>query len=295
METVISTQGLTKRYRKARGITDLSITVNKGDIYGFIGSNGAGKSTTIRSLLGLIRAQSGKAEVFGLDIRRHKREILSDIGYIPSEASYYPGMRVHDALRMAARLRRRDCALEARKISAALSLDMNRKIDELSFGNKKKLAIALALQHKPQLLILDEATSGLDPLVQKAFWDLVMERHRQGATVFLSSHILSEVQQHCTRAAIIREGRLVVEDSVEALSRSAAKRVTLRGCDHLPEDFPGALGITVINRNISFLFQGDYHQLLRDLQTVAFSDLSITEPDMEEIFLHFYEKGGEAQ
>ena len=292
METVIRTEELTKRYRRARGITGLSITVNKGDIYGFIGSNGAGKSTTIRALLGLIRPNEGQASIFGLDIKKHRREILSDIGYIPSEAAYYPRMRVSDALRMAAQLRRRDCALEARKVCNALSLDMNRKITELSFGNKKKLAIALALQHKPQLLILDEATSGLDPLIQKAFWDLLMERHRQGATIFLSSHILSEIQQHCTRAAIIREGRLVAEDSVEALSRSAAKRVTLRGCPYLSENFPGAVSLTRMEHSVSFLFQGDYKKLCADLQQVEFSDLSITEPDMEEIFLHFYEKGG---
>lgn len=292
METVIKTNRLTKRYRRARGITNLSITVNKGDIYGFIGSNGAGKSTTIRVLLGLIRANAGKAEVFGFDVNRRKREILSDIGYIPSEVSYYPGMRVSDALRMSAQLRRRDCALEARRLCGALSLDMNRKIQELSFGNKKKLAIALALQHRPQLLILDEATSGLDPLIQKAFWDLLNERHVQGATIFLSSHVLSEIQQHCTRAAIIREGELVVEDSVGTLSKNAAKRVTLRGCDHFPEDFAGAINPTRGDHSVSFLFQGDCKRLLWDLQQVTFSDLTITEPDMEEIFLHFYEKGG---
>ena len=293
MEAVIKTHQLTKRYRKARGIQEVSITVNKGDVYGFIGSNGAGKSTTIRVLLGLIQANAGWAEVFGYDIKRRKREILSDIGYIPSEASYYPGMRVSDALRMSAQLRRRDCALEARRVSDALQLDMNRKIEELSFGNKKKLAIALALQHKPQLLILDEATSGLDPLIQKAFWDLLMERHQQGATIFLSSHILSEIQQHCTRAAIIREGVIVSEDSVEALARSAAKRVSLRGTSGLPEGFPGAINPTRMDNSVSFLFQGDYKQLLHDLQQVEFKDISITEPDMEEIFLHFYEKGGE--
>ena len=292
---MIETSHLTKRYGRARGIEDLSIRVNRGDIYGFIGSNGAGKSTTIRALLGLIRPSGGSARVLGFDIIRQKKEILANVGYIPSEISYYPGMRGSDVLRMAARLRRVACGAEAKRLAERMSLDLNRKVTDLSFGNKKKVAIVCALQHKPDLLILDEPTSGLDPLMQKAFWDLILERHRQGATVFLSSHVLSEIQQHCTRAAIIREGRLVVEDSVEALSRSAAKRVTLRGCDHLPEDFPGALGITVINRNISFLFQGDYHQLLRDLQSVAFSDLSITEPDMEEIFLHFYEKGGEAQ
>lgn len=293
METVIKTLQLTKRYRRARGITGLSITVNQGDIYGFIGSNGAGKSTTIRVLLGLIRANEGQAEVFGRDIRRGRRGILADIGYIPSEASYYPGMRVSDALKMSAQLRRKDCSAEAAQVCGVLSLDMNRKINELSFGNRKKLAIALALQHQPRLLILDEATSGLDPLIQKAFWDLLMERHAKGATIFLSSHVLSEIQQHCTRAAIIREGRLVVEDSVEALSRSAAKRVTLRGCESDLPGFPGAISATRLGNSISFLFQGDYKQLCRDLQQVSFSDLSITEPDMEEIFLHFYGKGGE--
>jgi len=151
------------------------------------------------------------------------------------------------------------------------------------------------LQHRPQLLILDEATSGLDPLMQKTFWDLLNERHAQGATIFLSSHILSEIQQHCTRAAIIREGELVVEDSVETLSRNAAKRVTLRGCDDLPKDFSGAINPTRGDHSVSFLFRGDYKQLLWDLQQLAFSDLTITEPDMEEIFLHFYGKGGEQE
>ncbi len=292
MEAVISTRNLTKHYRRARGIIDLSITVNKGDIYGFIGSNGAGKSTTIRVLLGLIRMNGGKAEVFGEDVRRRRREILSGIGYIPSEAAYYPNMRVTDAIRMSADLRRRDCAREARRLSGILGLDTGRKVEELSFGNRKKLAIVLALQHKPDLFILDEATSGLDPLIQKAFWDLLAQRHSQGATIFLSSHVLSEIQQHCTRAAIIREGRLVAEDSVGALSRTAAKRVTLRGCERLPEGFPGAVGVSRLDSGVSFLFQGDHKKLLSDLQALEFEDLSITEPDMEEIFLHFYEKAG---
>ncbi len=290
METVIRTRNLTKSYHRARGIIDLSITVNKGDIYGFIGSNGAGKSTTIRILLGLIKGNSGKAEVFGEDIRRRRREILSGIGYIPSEASYYPNMRVSDAIRMSADLRRMDCAREARRLCGILELDISRKVEELSFGNRKKLGIVLALQHRPDLLILDEATGGLDPLMQKAFWDLMAQRHDQGATIFFSSHVLSEIQQHCTRAAIIREGRLVVEDSVDSLSHSAAKRITLRGCARLPEGFSGAFDVTRLDGSVSFLFRGEYKQLLSDLQGVAFDDLSITEPDMEEIFMHFYEK-----
>ena len=292
METAIKAQNLTKSYHRARGIIDLSITVNKGDIYGFIGSNGAGKSTTIRVLLGLIKRNSGKVEVFGEDIKRRRREILSGIGYIPSEASYYANMRVSDAIRMSADLRRMDCAREARRLCGILSLDTARKVEELSFGNRKKLGIVLALQHRPDLLILDEATGGLDPLIQKAFWELIAERHKQGATIFFSSHVLSEIQQHCNRAAIIREGRLVVEDSVSSLSRSAAKRVTLRGCSNMPEGFPGAIGMTWLDNNASFLFQGDYRKMLSDLQSISFEDISITEPDMEDIFMHFYEKDG---
>ncbi len=289
---MIETARLTKRYGKARGIENLSIRVNRGDIYGFIGSNGAGKSTTIRLLLGLIWPTSGSAKVLGLDIVKQKKEILAGVGYIPSEISYYSGMRGADAARMAARLRRVECTAEARRLAERMSLDLNRKVTDLSFGNKKKVAIVCALQHKPDLLILDEPTSGLDPLMQKAFWDIILERHRQGATVFLSSHVLSEIQQHCTRAAIIREGRLVVEDDVYTLAQTAAKRVTLRNVRGELPVIQGAKDLTQVGSNVSFLVQGDARQLLNDLRQGDFDDLTITEPDMEEIFLHFYEKEG---
>jgi ABC-2 type transport system ATP-binding protein len=289
---LIQTMGLTKRYGRARGIENLSIHVSRGDIYGFIGSNGAGKSTTIRLLLGLIRPSGGSAKVLGLDILKHKKEILAGVGYVPSEISYYSGMRGMDAARMAARLRRVECTAEARRLAERLSLDLNRKVTDLSFGNKKKVAIVCALQHKPDLLILDEPTSGLDPLMQKAFWDIILERHRQGATVFLSSHVLSEIQQHCTRAAIIREGRLVVEDDVRTLAQTAAKRVTLHNVrGELPE-IQGAKDMHWVGSTVSFLVQGDARQLLEDLRRGDFEDLTITEPDMEEIFLHFYENEG---
>lgn len=289
---VIETAGLTKRYGRARGIDDLSIRVNRGDIYGFIGSNGAGKSTTIRLLLGLIRPTGGSARVLGLDIVKQKKEILASVGYIPSEISYYPGMRGLDAARMAARLRRVACGAEARRLSERMSLDLSRRVSDLSFGNKKKVAIVCALQHKPDLLILDEPTSGLDPLMQKAFWDIILERHRQGATIFLSSHVLSEIQQHCTRAAIIREGRLVVEDDVYTLAQTAAKRVTLHNVRGELPRVQGARDLTRVGSNVSFLVQGKARRLLEDLQQGDFDDLTITEPDMEEIFLHFYEKEG---
>ena len=207
----IRTTHLTKSYGKARGIVDMNLTVEEGEFFGFIGPNGAGKSTTIRTLLGLIRPTSGSAAVLGLDVVRDRQEVLARVGYLPSEAVFYPGMRVRELLRLSAGLRKADCAKEAALLCERLRLDPTAKVDKLSFGNRKKAAIICALQHRPPLLLLDEPTSGLDPLMQREFFTILQERHREGATVFLSSHILSEIQRNCGRAAIIREGRLMDE------------------------------------------------------------------------------------
>ena len=206
---IIKTARLTKYYGKARGILDLDLSVEQGEFFGFIGPNGAGKSTTIRTLLGLIAPTSGSAKIFGKDITKEKESILRNIGYLPSEAVFYQGMRVKDVLKLSADLRKKDCTQEARRLCDRLQLDMSQKVDELSFGNRKKVAIVCALQHRPELLVLDEPTGGLDPLMQKEFFDILRERNRDGATVLLSSHILSEIQRNCTRAAIIRDGRIL--------------------------------------------------------------------------------------
>ena len=204
----VSTHNLTKYYGKSRGIVDVSLSVEQGDFFGFIGPNGAGKSTTIRTLLGLISPTNGSAEIFGRNISEKRTEILSDIGYLPSETLFYGGMRIKDILRLSADLRKKDCTQEAKKLCERLELDTSRKIDELSLGNRKKVGIVCALQHKPKLYILDEPTSGLDPLMQREFFALLKERNDEGATVFLSSHILSEIQQHCNHAAVIRDGKI---------------------------------------------------------------------------------------
>ena len=218
----IQTTNLTKYYGKSRGIVDLNLEVKKGEFFGFIGPNGAGKSTCIRTLLGLIQCSSGSATVLGLDIQQDKTEILKRVGYMPSETRFYAGMRVKDVLKLSADLRGQNCDDEAQRLCERLQLDMNKKVEELSFGNKKKVAIVCALQHKPELLILDEPTSGLDPLMQREFFQILQERNAEGTTIFLSSHILAEVQRNCTRAGIIREGRLIACDSVEALSQTKA-------------------------------------------------------------------------
>ena len=208
---MIDIQKLTKSYGKSRGITELTLRVPEGSCFGFIGPNGAGKSTTIRTLLGLLKPTSGSARVLGLDCLRERTAILAQTGYMPSEAMFYPEMRVREVIRFSAGLRGRDCAAEAASLCEALELDTHKRVRELSLGNRKKVSIVCAMQHRPRLYILDEPTSGLDPLVQRAFWQLLEARRREGATVFLSSHVLYEVQRYCERAAVIREGRLVVE------------------------------------------------------------------------------------
>lgn len=288
----IQTTNLTKYYGKARGIIDLSLSVEQGEFFGFIGPNGAGKSTTIRTLLGLIAPTSGEARIFEKDIVKDHISVLEQIGYLPSEAVFYPGMRVKDVLKLSADLRKKDCAEEAKKLCDRLQLDSSRKVDELSFGNRKKVGIVCALQSNPDLLILDEPTSGLDPLMQREFFEILKERNRRGTTVFLSSHVLSEIQRNCTRAAIIREGRLIACDSVEQLSQSNAKRISVHG----KVDLSGLDGIRDKKEgedSVSFLYTGDINKLLRILSAGQLSDISISEPDLEEIFLHYYEKDGE--
>ena len=210
-------KNLTKTYGRARGVTDLTLHVPAGSCFGFIGPNGAGKSTTIRTLLGLIAPTSGSAEVMGLDCVRDRTAILAQVGYMPSEAAFYPEMRVSQVIRLSADLRKKDCRAEAAELCRDLELDTRKKIRELSLGNRKKVSIVCAMQHRPRLYVLDEPTSGLDPLVQRAFWSQVERRRQEGAAVFLSSHVLYEVQRYCDRAAIIREGRLVVEGTTAEL------------------------------------------------------------------------------
>lgn len=289
---IIKTTNLTKFYGKARGIVDLNLTVEKGEFFGFIGPNGAGKSTTIRTLLGLIAPTSGNAEIFGKDITKEKEFILSNIGYLPSEAIFYPGMKVKEVLKLSADLRKKDCSGEAEKLCERLQLDTSRKVDDLSFGNRKKVAIVCALQSNPDLLILDEPTGGLDPLMQREFFEILKERNQRGTTVFLSSHILSEVQRNCTRAAIIRDGKIIACDSVEMLSKTSAKRITVHGTADL-KDLDGVRDKKYTDDSVSFLYGGDMNSLLRALSYGQVNDLTITEPDLEEVFMHYYEKDGE--
>lgn len=289
----IQIDNLTKSYGKARGIRQVSLTVPRGEFFGFIGPNGAGKSTTIRTLLGFLHPTSGDARVLGLDIRKNREEILANVGYLPAEAVFYPGMRVRDVLNLSANLRRKGCAQAAAQLCERLELDPSRKVETLSFGNRKKVAIVCALQHEPELLILDEPTSGLDPLMQKAFFEILQERHSAGATIFLSSHILSEIQHNCARAAIIRAGEIIACDRVAALSKTGAKRVRIHGAVDLAR-LEGLRDLQTSGNSAAFLYSGDMNRLLAVLAKGSVQDLTVTEPDLEEVFLHYYENEGEA-
>ena len=286
----ICTEKLTKYYGKARGIKNLDLTVEQGEFFGFIGPNGAGKSTTIRTLLGLITANSGKARVLGLDpAGKERKEILKRVGYLPSDTALYNGLTVRDMLKLSAGLRGKDCAAQAEELCERLQLDTGRKVEDLSFGNRKKVGIVCALQHKPELLILDEPTGGLDPLMQHEFFSILQERNREGVTVFLSSHVLSEIQRYCTRAAVIREGGIIACDSVDKLAHNSARRVTLRG-RVTRETLPEVREWSEMGGTVSFLYSGDMNLLLRRLSDGDIRDMNVSDPDLEEIFMHYYEK-----
>ena len=291
-QKAIFAEALTKSYGKARGISGLNLTVDQGSFFGFIGPNGAGKSTTIRTLLGLIHPNSGTGRVLGYDIEKDNRSILERVGYLPSDNAFYTGMRVKDILKLSAGLRKKDCSARAAELVERLQLDTEKKVEDLSFGNRKKVGIVCALQHDPELLILDEPTSGLDPLIQHEFFNILQEKNREGVTVFLSSHVLSEIQRHCSRAAIIREGRVIACDTVEQLSKSNARRVTLRG-SLFRDALPDTRDWKQENDTVSFLYSGDMNRLVQTLTAVDVQDLTIAEPDLEEIILHYYEKEGE--
>ncbi|MCR5115994.1 MAG: ABC transporter ATP-binding protein [Lachnospiraceae bacterium] len=213
MNNVIEINHLTKNYGKNRGVIDVSLKISQGDIFGFLGPNGAGKSTTIRSMLGFLKFDEGEINILGLDSVKDHVEILKNVGYMPSEAWFYNSMKVSDVIRYAADVRGLDCSKEAAKICERLKVDTNKKIKELSLGNRKKVSIVCAMQHRPKLFIFDEPTGGLDPLMQKHFFELINEYVDEGATCLLSTHVLSEVNKYCKNAAIMREGRLTMLDS----------------------------------------------------------------------------------
>ncbi|NBD25570.1 ABC transporter ATP-binding protein [Paenibacillus glycinis] len=292
MKPIVNIEGLTKTYGKRRGISGITFAIEEGEVFGFIGPNGAGKSTTIRTLLNIIFPTSGSASIFGKDVVTQSLDIRRQIGYLPSEVFYYDDMKVVDLLRFAAAFHR--CRNEKRiaDLAGRLDLDLNRKIEDLSFGNRKKVGIAQALLHEPKLLILDEPTGGLDPLMQNTFFELLKEERAKGTTIFFSSHILSEVQRMCDRVAIIKDGSLIKVESVENLMRNNLRHITLTARQPDEIDLSAIAGIVRRERigttHLKLLYDGDMKAFVQGIAGCPFTDILIEEPSLDEIFLHYY-------
>ena len=291
--SIIEVDQLTKYYgrARARGIVDVSFQVQEGEIFGFIGPNGAGKSTTIRLFLALIYPTRGSAKIFGKDCIEFGPEIRQEIGYLPSEVFYYEGMKVIDLLKYSASFYEKDTTARMYELAERMELDLKRKIDDLSYGNKKKVGIVQGLLHSPKLIILDEPTSGLDPLMQQKFFNLVREENARGATVFFSSHILGEVQRLCSRVAIIKEGRIINVQDIKSLQADNYKKIRMTGAglDRAVFQIDGVNNLAQTDGTVSFLFKGDINTITRLISTHELSDLTIEEPTLEEIFMHYYE------
>lgn len=289
--SIIETNNLTKYYGKSRGIVDVSFNVEEGEIYGFIGPNGAGKSTTIRLFLSLIYPTSGEAKIFGKDAIKYGPEIRQEIGYLPSEVFYYEGMKVLDLLKYSASFYKKDCTKRLYELADLMELDLKRRIDDLSYGNKKKVGIVQGLLHSPKLIVLDEPTSGLDPLMQQNFFNLIREEHQRGATVFFSSHILGEVQKLCNRVAIIKEGSIINIQDIKTLQKDNYKkiRVIADGINEKRFQIEGVSNLMRENGAVNFFFKGDINQITKLISEKEISDVTIEEPTLEEIFIHYYE------
>lgn len=292
-EPIIDITDLSKFYGKVRGIEHINLQINEGEIFGFIGPNGAGKSTTIRILMNMIFPTSGIARIMGMDVIKETKKIKYHVGYIPSDANAYSSMDIHEFLSYC--LNFYTTENRGKRISELLEmfgLEPGRKIAELSFGNRKKVSIIQSLLHNPKLLILDEPTTGLDPLMQSIFFDLLRSENKKGMTIFFSSHILGEVQLLCKRVAIIKDGKIIQLEDIENLRRKQLKKVSVEFGDPAEKArfiIPGIESIVVTPEHLlSFMYSGTIEDLISFLSNKKLNNLTIEEPSLDEIFLHYY-------
>lgn len=289
---VIQTKNLTKYYGKARGIIELDLSVNEGEVFGFLGPNGAGKTTTIRALMGYLRATSGSAEIFGMDSFKDALAIRQRLGNLPGELALYPKLTGKQMIQYLAHLRGGVDWAYVEELAERLDMDMSRKIQQLSHGNKQKLGLIQALMSKPDLLVLDEPTTGLDPLIQQTFYELIDEAKANGQTVFLSSHILPEVERVCDRVGIIREGKLITVESVADLKAKAISRLEFTFADEISakafEKVEGVKDVQVTDSRVLFTVEGALDAVVKAAAQYTVVNIRSEEPHLEEIFLAFY-------
>jgi len=291
---VIDISDLSKSYGKARGIDHINLKIEEGDIMGFIGPNGAGKSTTIRILMNMIFPDSGSAKIFGMDVIKDSKKIKEKVGYVPSDANAYLSMTVIEFLTYCINFHRiRNGGNRITDLAGKFGLDLNRKISDLSLGNRKKVSIVQSLLHSPDLLILDEPTTGLDPLMQSVFFDQLKTESNRGMSIFFSSHVLGEVQNFCKRVAFIKEGRILQIEDIDYLRKKQLKKVSIEFPEHTTAEslsISGASDIETGSSNtISFMFSGNINELVSSLAGKQINNLIIEEPSLEEIFFHYYQ------
>lgn len=289
---IINTDKLTKFYGKSRGMEDISLNIKKGEVFGFIGPNGSGKSTFIRTILGLIKPTNGSANLFGVDAIKNGSDVREKIGYIPSEINYYSGMNANELLHYSAGFYKNVDLRKIDQLADRFELNLEKDIEDLSFGNKRKVALIQSVLHEPELLIIDEPTGGLDPLMQNRFFELLQEEHKKGTTIFFSSHILSEIQRICQRAAIIKEGKIVKEEDIQELMKKQMKNCRLvfkekSGNIQLPEN---AQNENWVDNKLSFEYLGDVTLLMKWIANQDLLDVTIEEPTLENIFMNYYER-----
>ena len=290
MENAIEIKNLTKSYGRQRGIENINLEIPKGIVYGFIGPNGAGKSTTIKCIMNMIRKNSGEIIINGKKVENKNYEVKQEIGYLPSEIHLYEDLTVKKLLKYSASFYKKDCTQKTEKLVKRLEIDINKKIEELSLGNLKKVGITLALMHDPQFIIMDEATSGLDPLMQEEFYKILEEEKAEGKTIFFSSHILNEVKRICDKVAIIKEGKIVKIEDIESLEDTNIVKVKIEAeeIEKLEKELEIEQVITKKENKIEFLYSKEINSLIEKISKYKISKLLIQEIDMEEIFMHYY-------
>lgn len=290
---IIETHDLTKYYGKIKGIENLNLSVEEGEIFGFIGPNGAGKSTAIRTLLSLIFPTSGSATMLGHDIITESRELKKRVGYLPSDVNFYENMTVRELLKFSADFYKVSLDGHYQQLLERFEIKASRNLNDLSTGNKKKVGIVQALLHRPALLILDEPTNGLDPLMQNQFFDVLREENQSGTTIFFSSHILSEIQRLCQRVAVIRNGEIVATETMGQLRSKQLKHCqVILEKEAVASEFALAeiQNLELRKNRAAFNYSGDIQRLLHHLQAMPIKDLNIEDPPLEEVFMHYYER-----
>ncbi|MDD3241316.1 MAG: ABC transporter ATP-binding protein [Bacilli bacterium] len=288
---MLKINNLTKYYGKNKGVEDINLDISKGEIFGFIGPNGSGKSTTIKCIMNLINKNNGEIFINKEEIKKKNFNIKEKIGYLPSEVNLYDDLTVKQMIEYSNSFYKKDCMKKANELVKRLELDLNKKIEQLSLGNLKKVGIVLTFMHSPKIAILDEATSGLDPLMQEEFYKILLEEKEKGMTIFFSSHILSEIKKVCDRVAIIKNGQIIKIENINTIRNNEFITITIEANNI--KEFKKILNDSIIEENhkmIKFIYTGDINKLIKELNKYDVDKLLIEEPSIEEIFMHYYKE-----